>query len=372
MHIAIFEDGFRQHRCPIGHGQHRHELRLHVGREGRERRGRKGERAQFAVRGDSDAALIGIDLHPGLAQRDDDGVHVVFIGPGEIERAPGDGHGAGIAARLDPVGHHAIGRAMQPFAAMDHQPVGADAFDIGTHGDQQLAQIDDFRLTRGIVEDAGALGERGSHQRIFRRPHRHDREGEVTTRQAAIGHAGADIACGNFKDRAKGFERLEMKIDRPVADGAAARQRHPRFARTSEQGAKHQDRRAHLAHDVVRCLGRGDTARAHSEDAAEILGPCALDHGRDTQLVQQVAETVDVGEARQIAQRYRLVGQQGAGQQRQSRIFRAGNGKAAVQCVAAANINAVHRTGLIAANTRRARQAPCHLSPSGGRTAISG
>ena len=31
MHIAVFEDGFGQHAGAIGHAQHRHKLRLHIG-----------------------------------------------------------------------------------------------------------------------------------------------------------------------------------------------------------------------------------------------------------------------------------------------------------------------------------------------------
>ena len=147
-----------------------------------------------------------------------------------------------------------------------------------------------------------------------------------------------------------------MKIDRPIADGAAARQRHARFTGAGEQRAKHQDGGAHLAHDVIGRFGRGHAAGAQRHDTAEILRPRAFDHGRDAKLVEQMAETVHIGEPRQVAQRHRLIRQQRAGEQRERGIFRAGNGKAAVQRVAAANINAVHRTGLIAANARRARR----------------
>jgi hypothetical protein len=38
-----------------------------------------------------------------------------------------------------------------------------------------------------------------------------------------------------------------------------------------------------------------------------------FDGGRDAELVEEVAEAVDVGEARQVAERQRLVGEQRAG-----------------------------------------------------------
>ena len=55
-----------------------------------------------------------------------------------------------------------------------------------------------------------------------------------------------------------------------------------------------------------------------------------------------MAEAVDVGQARQIAQRDGLVGQQRAGQQRQGSVLSAGDGKAAVEHFAAADDDAVH------------------------------
>src|SRR3546814_14813221 len=88
-----------------------------------------------------------------------------------------------------------------------------------------------------------------------------------------------------------------MKIDRPVADRAAARQRHGRLARAADQRAEHEDRGAHLADDVIGRLGRGKAAGADRHHAPEILRPRALDLGRGAELVEECPETVAVGEA---------------------------------------------------------------------------
>src|SRR3546814_13491501 len=53
-------------------------------------------------------------------------------------------------------------------------------------------------------------------------------------------------------------------------------------------------------------------------------------------------EAVDVGQARQVAQRERLVGEQRAGEQRERSVLRAGNGKAAFQPFAATDENSVY------------------------------
>src|SRR3546814_1032240 len=85
-----------------------------------------------------------------------------------------------------------------------------------------------------------------------------------------------------------------------------------------------------------------DLAGAQRHDAAEILRPAALDHGRYAKLIEQMPEAVDIGQARQVAQRERLVGEQRAGEQRERSVLRAGNGKAAFQPFAATDENSVH------------------------------
>src|SRR3546814_7458130 len=69
-------------------------------------------------------------------------------------------------------------------------------------------------------------------------------------------------------------------------------QRHRRLARAREQRAEHEDRRAHLAHDVIGRDGRGQRRRARGHHAAEIFGPRTLDRRRAAELVEQMAETV--------------------------------------------------------------------------------
>src|SRR3546814_14339787 len=78
----------------------------------------------------------------------------------------------------------------------------------------------------------------------------------------------------------------------------------------------------------------------------EILRPRALDLGRGAELVEEVPETVDVGEARQVAECHRLVGEQRARHQRQRGILGTRNGEAAMEAIAPANEDAVHPRAL--------------------------
>ena len=346
MHVAVLEDRLGQHAGAVRKAEHRHELRLHIGGESRERRGGEGERLQPAMGGDADGIALHLDLHAAIAQRGEHRMHVVGAGAHQLDIAPCDRGGAGIAARLDAVGHDGIGSAVQTRLAGDDQAIGADALDLRAHRDEQLAEVDDFRLARGIFHDAGAVRQHGGHQRVFGGADRHDRESEGAAGQAAIGRARLHIARCDLDDCAEGLQRFQMQVDRAVADRAAAGQGDRRFARAGEQRAEHEDGCAHLAHDVIGRDGRGHASGAHRHHPAEILRPRAFDHGRCAELVEQMAEAVHIREARQVAQRQRLIGQQRARQQGQRAVLGAGDGKAAAQTIAAANDDAIHRLAI--------------------------
>src|SRR3546814_11197087 len=82
---------------------------------------------------------------------------------------------------------------------------------------------------------------------------------------------------------------------------------------------------------VVGRDGGCDLASAQRHDAAKILRPAALDHGRYAKLIEQMPEAVDVGQARQVAQRERLVGEQRAGEQPSRSVLPACKGKTGLQ-----------------------------------------
>ena len=289
--------------------------------------------------------------HARLGERVKRGAHIARLGADQIERSARDRRGAGVAAGLDAIGHDAIRRPVQPIPTLDLQRFGADAVDRRAHRDQAVAQIDDFRLARGIFDAGAALCGHRRHQCVFGRADRYHRKGDSPAWQAAPRRGGLDVAGGELDHRAHFLERLQMQVDRPVADRTAARQRYRRLAAAADQRPQHEDRRAHLADDVIGRFGRGQLAGADRHHPAEILGPRTFDLSRGAQLVKQMAEAIDIGQSRQIAQRQRFVGQQGAGHQRQRGVLGAGNRKTARKTVAAANENAVH----LPASNRSAR-----------------
>ena len=264
------------------------------------------------MRGHENTVLARLDIDARLTQRGNGSVHLLDAGAFQLHLAAGDRRGAGIGAGFDTVGHHLIGRAMQTLDPVDGEVRRADAFDLRAHGHQQVAQVDNFRLTRGIVQTAHALGQRGSHQRVLRRAHRDHGEGITPARQATIGRNRADIASSQLDPRAKSFQHLQVQIDRTVANGATAGQRHRSLARAGQQRAQHQNRGAHLAHQFIRRGGAGQARGGQRDNAAEILRTAAGNGGGNAELVQQVLKPVHIRQTRQITQGQRFLRQQGA------------------------------------------------------------
>ena len=151
------------------------------------------------------------------------------------------------------------------------QPVGADALDLRAHRDQAAREVADLGLARGVGQHRAAVGERGGHQQVLGGADRDEREHDRGARAAAVGARGVDVAAVQPDRRRPSAQALEVQVDRPCADRAAAGQRDARLARARQQRPEHQDRGAHLAHDVVRRLGAGDGA-AERERAPVVAG----------------------------------------------------------------------------------------------------
>src|SRR3546814_5751161 len=66
-------------------------------------------------------------------------------------------------------------------------------------------------------------------------------------------------------------------------------QRHRRLARAREQRAEHEDRRAHLAHDVIGRDGRGQCRCARGHHAAEIRSE---EHTSELQSLMRISYAV--------------------------------------------------------------------------------
>ena len=111
------------------------------------------------------AVAFALNLDAAFPQFLDHGLQMAGLAMGEQQLAAGDRASDQKSAGLDAVRNHGVSRAVQFFDALHAQRGGPDAFDLRAHSDQQLSEIGNFRLQRGILENGFAFGQhRGSEE----------------------------------------------------------------------------------------------------------------------------------------------------------------------------------------------------------------
>ena len=114
-----------------------------------------------------------------------------------------------------------MGGAVQSVDAVNDDAVCPCAADAGAHGDQAVRQIDDFRLACGVLDHRFAHSEhRGHHQVLGAGDGDHVGEDACAFEPRRF---GLDVALLDVDFRAHGLQALDVLIDRPRTDGAAAR-----------------------------------------------------------------------------------------------------------------------------------------------------
>ena len=165
---------------------------------------------------------------------------------------------------------------------------------------------------------------------------------------------------------AKALQRHDEQIDRPRADGAAARQRHLRFAHAGDERRNDPEAGAHLGNKFI---GRGcidDTSRRNVHRLALVFAvarPLAGQHDINTVVAEDALEIDDVREARHVFKDQGFVGQQAGDHQRQGGVLGAGNRNGAVKRFAADDANAIHCVPLPLARSP-IRRIPGGLTPA--------
>ena len=263
VHEAVLEDRLGDRRRAVGDAVERHQLRLHVGRERRVLAGANADRARPRVGADAQPAVAGLDRRAGLAQLVDHRLEVLAARVAQHDVAAGRRDRAQERAGLDPVGDDAVRDAVQPLDALDADPARAVALDARAHRDQHLGEVVDLGLLRRVLEDRLALGERRRHQQVLGAGDG-DHVGRDARALQAPG-AGDDVAVLDDDLGAHRLQPLDVLVDRPRADRAAAGQRDARLAEAREQRAEDEDRRAHRLDELVRRLVRGHAVGAQRQ-----------------------------------------------------------------------------------------------------------
>ena len=118
-----------------------------------------------------------------------------------------------------------MARARERGDAFDRDRRGAGAGDFRAHGVRQLARSTTSGSRAALPMTVVPLARRRRHHHHVGGADRNLREGIARADQAALRRRRVDIAAIDFDLGAERRQALEEKIDRPRADGAAARQR---------------------------------------------------------------------------------------------------------------------------------------------------
>jgi hypothetical protein len=292
---------------------------------------------------------------PSFSELVDHGVEVVAARVAQEGLAARSSYGAQESAGLDSVGHHGVLAAVQLLDALDADVAGAVAFDLRAHADQHFGEVDDLGLLRGVFEQRFALGQRGCHKEILGTGDGDHvgQDARALQAGAAFGQARDHVAVLDHDLCAHGLQALDVLVDRPRADGAAARQRHPGMAEARQQRAQGQHGGAHGLDQLVGRLGVAEVAGIQADRAVVV----AL--GRHAHVAHQLEHGRHVLQARHVVQRHGLVGQQRRAQLGQRGVLGAGNEYFAAELSPAANQKFVHRSS---SEVRRPRGAGSYFS----------
>ena len=163
MHVAVLENRFGNHRGAVGDAVHRHELRLHIGRERRIGRGSQAHTVVRPAHRKFDEITAAFDFRVRFFELVEHGFENVATRIGRDDFTAGGSRGDQKCAGLDAIRHDAVRRADQSAHALNRNYVGAMAFDFRAHGDQAISEIDDFRLARGILQRGHAVRQGRRH-----------------------------------------------------------------------------------------------------------------------------------------------------------------------------------------------------------------
>ena len=164
--------------------------------------------------------------------------------------SPDGGGGGHVGAGLDLVGDDGVGAAVELLHAVDLDGVRTGAANVRAHGVEEVGKIDDVRLARCIFDDRASLGEHGGDHNVHRRADGDLIEIYARAAQPSAGDVRGD-EIGNIDLRAEGVHALDVLVDRPDAEVAAARHRRAGNAKPAEHRADKIVRRADLAHAVI-------------------------------------------------------------------------------------------------------------------------
>ena len=227
--------------------------------------------------------------------------------------------------------------------------------DARAHAAQHAGEIHDLRLGGGVVNHAHAVGEHGGHQDVLGAGdggHVELNLGALQVRDLAV-----YVAAGELEGAAERLQALQVLIDRPHADGAAARKRDVGLSTAGQERAERQHARAHLAHEVIRRLVEGHALRVDLHAALRPRRvPLPPDQAGAAQAPEQRERRADVHEVWHVVDDVLTGRQQRRDKQGERGVFGAADVYGAMQRHAAVGDQLVHARDLGGSEGGRGRK----------------
>ena len=185
--------------------------------------------------------------------------------------------------------------------------------------------------------DAGlALGADGGHEQVFRaRDRRHVEVHDPAPEPPGLGRPRLHVALFQRTGDAQTLEALQVVVDGPGPDGAAAGQRNPGAAQAGEQRPQHQHRGPHGLDQIVGRFRAGDGVGVHPHRVALPLPARA-------QAFQNAQHGAGVAQVGDVVQHVLARREQGRGQKRQGRVLGPADAHLAVERPSAFNHQCIH------------------------------
>ena len=252
----------------------------------------------------------------------------------DVELAAGHGSGSNEGAGFDAVGDNRMLGAAQTLDTFNAHLAATRALDARAHLVEQFGQVNDFGLARRIDQRRFAVGERRRHHQVLGAGDCHLVEINLAALQSF--GAGDDIAAFERHDGTELFKARQVEVNRALTDGAAARQRYPRFAEARQQWPERQHRRAHGLDQIVRRFEQLDLV------GGDFQRPQLRHQDVRAEVFEQTPHGDDVAHVRQVVQCHGFGGQQGRRHAGQCRVLCAADGNAARQRPPANDSESIH------------------------------
>ena len=264
MEKAVLEDIFCDCARTVCDGHQRHELGLKVSRKARMRLYVDINGLQtFAISLNAYTVVFHGRSHARLSKMLQQRCHFSSRRALKQNVSTSRGHSHSVGASLNTIRHDRIRHAFELIDALNTNSGRSLAFDLRAHRFQHVGNIDNFGLTRGVINGGIPFREGRSHHCVLCRADGRKRQINNRTVQSA-NSGGFDITLLDNNVGAHRFKGIKVKVHRARTDCAATRKRNRCMPDTPKKRTENVKCRSHLTHQIIWRDRRRDVGRVQA------------------------------------------------------------------------------------------------------------